>query len=131
MRFLSFLALLVTLISCEKDDPTPGVLLGSWELAEVYVDSGDGSGTFRPADYHRRITFLEDSTYVTNVSICNFGDRDEPGGTGFYSAANQEIHPTTCRMNVQYPYAVDGLALTINYFCFEGCAERYRKVADE
>ena len=131
MRLLCLSVLLLAL-SCSKDGPTPDVLLGSWELREVYVDPGNGSGTFRPTDRHRRITFVDDSTYVTDVGICTFGSQDSwPGGTGMYSASEQEIYPTTCRINAQYPYTVDGLELTISYFCFEGCAERYRKVADE
>ena len=122
--FLSFLA-------CQPDDRvTPGEILGTWRLTEVYLDPGDGSGDFMPADYDRTLTFYPDSTYHADPPIVSIFDRDGAAGIGHYSPGRATIDPTHGTSNSAYPYTVDGLTLTINYWCFEGCAERYVKVRD-
>ncbi|PPK84575.1 hypothetical protein CLV84_3737 [Neolewinella xylanilytica] len=126
-RLLPLLALLF--IACSKDDSiTPDEILGTWKLTEVYLDPGDGSGSFEPADYEREITFYADSTYRTSRQICTILDQDEGPGTGRYSPGEDVIFPTECRIGAEYTYSVDGRELTISYLCFEGCAERYEKL---
>ncbi|WP_420460943.1 hypothetical protein [Neolewinella sp.] len=131
MRLYHLLLVLPLLAGCDKDEPTPDSILGTWKLREVYVDPGDGSGTFQPTDYARTITFFPDSTYTTDQTICNIGNHPaDGGGSGVYSPGRQLIFPTTCRINAEYPYDIAGRQLTVTYFCIEGCAERYTKVRD-
>ena len=131
MRFHYFLLMLPLLAGCDKDEPTPDSILGTWKLTEVYVDPGNGSGTFQPTDYARTITFFPDSTYTTDLTICRFGGNvADEGGSGVYFPEERLIFPTTCRINAEYPYEVAGRRLTVTYSCIEGCAERYVKVRD-
>ena len=129
LRLLPLFALFF-LVCSKEDSVTPGELPGTWRLTEVYLDPGNGSGTFQPADYEREITFYADSTYLTSRDICNIYDNIEAGGEGRYSPDRQVIFPTSCRMNTEYPFTVDGRELTITYWCIEGCAERYVKIRD-
>ena len=132
-RSLRFALIFLLVTGCAKDvpilDATPNNLLGTWELTDVRASLGSGPGEYQPASYQRTITFYADSVYSTAVGICTFSTTTD-GGTGFYSPSAGLIHPTSCRINAQYPYTIEGLRLTIEYLCIEGCAERYVKVAD-
>ena len=129
LRLLPLLTLFV--LGCSQDDPiTPDEILGTWKLTELYIDPGDGSGSFAPADYEREITFYTDSTYRTSRLICTILNQGEGAGTGRYSPVEQVILPTECRIGAEYTYSVEGRELTVFYWCIEGCAERYVKIRD-
>ena len=115
--------------TCDKDEaPIPGSILGTWKLTGVTTEP-DGLLAFAPATYERTITFFDDTTYYTSVGICNIS-HDTPGGQGRYSRLKEEIASSSCDSTTDYRYELQGLELTIFYFCFEPCAERYIKVRD-
>ena len=129
LRCLPLLALFI--FACSKEDSvTPGELLGTWRLTSVYLDPGDGSGTFQPADYAREFTFFADSTYLTSRDICTLSASGSGGGEGRYSPDRRVIFPTHCRILAEYLYTIEGRELAIAYRCIEGCAERYVKIGD-
>ncbi len=131
LKNFAFLFLIIGILSsCNKEDdiPTATCLTGEWKLVENYVDPGDGSGSFRPVESEKRITFHSDGTVTSNGTICDMSiDADSPT-SGTYSLAESAISSPDCGYpDYNYEYEQSGNELIIKYPCIEGCGAKYRK----
>jgi len=131
-----FLLLLViaTLTSCNNDDDTPTIsvgIVGTWQLRAVYLDPGDGSGTFQTVNSDREFEFFQNGTLVSNYSLCSMSGQtvSNNNNTGTYIEATGEINTPNCGDNIAIRnYQLIDNELIINYFCIEACQEKYEKI---
>ncbi len=113
------------LISCDDEETTPTVttVLGDWELTEVYIDPGDGSGGLEPVSSNRVLTFNDDGTWTCNEDICFMND-PFPASSGSYSEADGTITADGC-FTINYEL-ING-ELFLYYQCIEACTAKYEK----
>ena len=128
MYRLAALLLPLLALACEKEEVVPASALSTWELSEIYIDPGDGSGDFEPTDFARTLSFFPDSTYRASTPLCAVGTGEGRSATGRYFPADSTLEVADCSMERLLTYAIDGTELTVTYFCDEGCAERYVRV---
>ena len=122
--------LVVFFLSCEDKDKNSvesNRLYGTWELKEVMVDPGDGSGTFLPVTSSRTLIFLSDSTVVSNGNMCNMNINDETYSTGTYSLADSIIQAGCNKGVINLNFGIRNGKLIVSYPCIEGCAFKYAK----
>lgn len=129
-------------LSCSNSDDVSfseeADLQGSWLLMEQYSDPGDGSGDFRKVKSDKTIKFDGNGTFTVNGTLCNMTTDSGPESNGTYTVAEEltaysvENHMSIedcefgdTRVAIQF----DGGRLVLSYQCFEGCAQKYRKVS--
>lgn len=129
--------LLTTLTACEKDNFKPcgecdaTEIVGTWRLTEFYADPGDGSGEYEPIDSDKEITFADDGRWSSNGSFCDFRVALGAPSTGTYDLNQSSFEVDNCENGILYVgFSLENGRVTINPLCFEGCGERYRKVAE-
>ena len=121
----------VLVFACDKEEiATHGEPLSTWKLTEVYIDPGDGSGTFVPADYEREISLYGDSTYRASAQLCGINNVRGRAIRGTYSPSQNILFSPNCNMQTEYDYTLTDLEMVVSFFCDEGCAERYVRVRD-
>ena len=126
-----YILLFAFIFSCTKEEPaTPGEPLSTWKLTEVYIDPGDGSGTFVPAGYNREISLYGDSTYRASARLCGIDNVRGRAIRGTYSPSQNILFSPTCDLQTEYDYTLTDLEMVVFFFCDEGCAERYVRVRD-
>ena len=119
----------VLILSCTKEEnATPDEALSTWKLAEVYIDPGDGSGTFVPADYDREISLYRDSIYRASARLCGINNVRGRAIQGNYSPSQNIFFSPECNMQTEYGYTLTDLEMIVFFFCDKGCAERYVRV---
>ena len=119
----------VLIFSCTKEETaTPDEALSTWKLTEVYIDPGDGSGTFVPADYEREISLYGDSTYRASARLCGINNVRGRAIRGNYSPSQNILFSPECNMQTEYGYTLTDLEMIVFFFCDKGCAERYVRV---
>ena len=116
--------------SCKNDDDfNPNTeLIGNWKLIEVYVDPGDGSGTFSSVKSNKTITFQNDGIITSNGNLCDMSINSDSQTSGTYSKAEMSFNSADCN-NPTYDFTFEqnGNILIINYPCFEACQSKYKK----
>jgi len=118
---------------CEEELATPDEKLlktisGKWQLIEILVDPGDGSGTFSPVTDGKIIEFKEDNT-VTNLDSpfsCNSPDVNLPI-IATYSEKDKKIRFSDCP-NFSLGVEIKNDNLLIYPPCIEPCASKYKKI---
>ena len=122
-QFLVFVYCLTALFSCKKEEKA---IFGTWELAFVLADPGDGSGTFQAVDSERTMTFYVDGTYRSNAPICSM--QTETGNTseGAYSLSDSTLTVSDCMLDT-LQFALDDRYLTFFIPCFEPCGLRFER----
>mgnify|MGYP000597635736 CR=1 FL=1 len=93
----------LSLCSCNNEDEnnTSIDLVGIWELKELSIDPGDGSGTFETTKSSLTIEFKNDGTLISTGEMCNvFGEVTE-GSNGVYSTENLMIMTTLCQVRFE------------------------------
>ena len=130
MRIFSFLVIALLVLSCSSDDLDTSNVVGTWKLAQVLADPGDGSGTFVNVESNKTIIFLSDGTFSSNGNLCFFGSLTTVTTEGVFSAEDEVIYPTTCEnfARIGLNYKIENGALTVYYQCIEACAEKYKKI---
>lgn len=116
---------LLTLCSCDNEDENNAAidLVGVWELKELSIDPGDGSGTFETTKSSKIIEFKDDGTVISNGEICDvFGEVTE-GSNGVYSIENLMIMTTLCQVR----FEMSGNELIMFNLCDEPCKAKFRK----
>ena len=126
--------LLLILGGCDtsSNDPLdPESLYGSWELIEVLIDPGDGSGEYNPVDTGETITLKRDGTYESNWDPCASGEVPGNSFEGTFTATSQTRFELDCDGALQPVLGTleDGL-LAISYGCIEPCLYRFLKTSD-
>lgn len=123
-----FWMMLLLASSCASDEiPEDEGIIGSWQLVEMYSDPGDGSGSFRPVESEKTITFNKNKTFSSNGTLCHLSVDSLEKSNGFFSEIDMTISPNQCEFSADLPYEIEGDFLIIYYFCIEGCGEKYKK----
>ncbi|MEP6262462.1 MAG: lipocalin family protein [Gillisia sp.] len=134
MKILKIAVVSFLLISCEKSDDVNIVspVIGKWQLRELYIDPGDGSGEFAEVESDKTIEFFSNGKVTSNGSLCDVsGDANVPT-SGTFSISTFTIDAPGC-FNGEIPFMdiffrLEGDYLKINKPCFEGCAEIYSRL---
>ena len=121
----AILVILSLFTSCKKKDG--GSLTGTWELKEVLMDPGNGSGVFTAVSSDKKLVFNTNGNVNSNGLICDMSIESNTSTAGTYSAIDSTIISTTCP-NLILKYEVSGDTLILIYPCFEACKAKYIKV---
>ncbi len=129
MKFKFFIFIsLITLFSCNNDtDESNNGLIGTWELIEVLIDPGDGSGTFQSTNSNKTIQFNNDGTLNANSYLCDMFSIANEASSGEYNEQEQTIFSLSCNPQMTLNYQIENNRLIIYHLCIEACAEKYIK----
>ncbi|MCX6191848.1 MAG: lipocalin family protein [Flavobacteriia bacterium] len=111
--------------SCKKNKRNS--LTGTWELKEVLMDPGNGSGVFSAVSSDKNLVFHTNGNVNSNGIICDMSIESNTSTSGTYSEIDSTIISTTCQ-NLVIKYEVNGDTLILIYPCFEACKAKYIKV---
>lgn len=121
--------------ACKKGTPDPCMCSpvyhgedSRWQLTEMLMDPGDGSGTFTPVSSNKQLFLYTNKTVASNGNLCNVSAAAQDSTFGYYNDSTFII--TTCNSAndttfIRYEKNQDTLILT--YFCIEPCKEKYIK----
>ncbi|WP_178988857.1 lipocalin family protein [Winogradskyella schleiferi] len=134
MKTLVYLCFgLFILSSCNNDDESntqTSEIIGDWKLIEVYIDPGDGSGTFQAVESDKTITFFNDGTVTSTGDLCSMFVAGGNASSGTYSEVDSVITPNDCQESIpnwNYSFVIEGNSLMLYYPCIEACVEKYSK----
>ena len=141
MKYVMIVLMLPALFfSCSKDDPQQiesepeGGLVGKWQLFEVLVDPGDGSGVFQSVSSDRTIEFFDDGSFVSSYSLCLTDADSDQETTGRYDPDKSVLEPAECdfpgsNATFEVPYQFKDSHLVVGFPpCIEPCAQKLKKV---
>ena len=104
-------------------------MIGEWELIEILLDPGDGSGTFQTVESDKILKFFEDGSVTSNSSLCNMSSNTGSENSGTYSTDEQIINADSCAgTSTEIRYNLENSHLILSYFCIEPCQEKYAKI---
>ena len=124
-KTLVILVLLFLIISCKKKDG--GSLTGTWELKEVLMDPGNGSGVFTAVSSDKNLVLNTNGNVNSNGIICDMSIESNTSTAGTYSEIDYTIISTACP-NLILKYEISGDTLILIYPCIEACKAKYIKV---
>jgi hypothetical protein len=126
----SFIAAAFIVAACSNNNDTTNNIqsvLGTWRVAEMLVDPGDGSGTFETVDGDRTFTFEANGTVTSNANICYMSHMADIPSTGTYSHTEQTI-TSQCEASYVLNYEIENGKLIITYPCVEPCKAKYERL---
>ena len=121
----AILVILSLFTSCKKKDG--GSLTGTWELKEVLMDPGNGSGVFTAVSSDKNLVFNTNGNVNSNGIICDMSIESNTSTSGTYSENDSTIISATCQ-NLIIKYELSGDTLILIYPCFEACKAKYNRV---
>ena len=121
----AILVILSLFTSCKKKDG--GSLTGTWELKEVLMDPGNGSGVFTAVSSDKNLVFNTNGNVNSNGIICDMSIESNTSTSGTYSENDSTIISATCQ-NLIIKYELSGDTLILIYPCFEACKAKYTRV---
>jgi hypothetical protein len=121
----AILVILSLFTSCKKKDG--GSLTGTWELKEVLMDPGNGSGVFNAVSSDKNLVFHTNGNVNCNGVICDMSIESNTSTAGTYSEIDSTLISTACP-NLILKYEVSGDTLILIYPCIEPCKAKYIKV---
>ena len=121
----AILVILSLFTSCKKNKRDS--LTGTWELKEVLMDPGNGSGVFTAVGSDKNLVFHTNGNVNSNGIICDMSIESNSSTSGTYSAIDSTIISSTCQ-NLIIKYEVSGDTLILIYPCFEACKAKYTRV---
>ena len=121
----AILVILSLFTSCKKNKRDS--LTGTWELKEVLMDPGNGSGVFTAVSSDKNLVFHTNGNVNSNGIICDMSIESNSSTSGTYSAIDSTIISSTCQ-NLIIKYEVSGDTLILIYPCFEACKAKYTRV---
>jgi hypothetical protein len=124
-KSLVILLFLSLLISCKKKERDS--LTGTWELKEVLMDPGNGSGVFTAVSSDKNLVFHTNGNVNSNGIICDMSIESNTSTSGTYSENDSTIISATCQ-NLIIKYELNGDTLILIYPCFEACKAKYNRV---
>ncbi|MFK8044736.1 MAG: hypothetical protein AB8B72_04535 [Crocinitomicaceae bacterium] len=119
------LAILATLVSCNKED-IESQIIGKYELVELLLDPGDGSGVFESTSISKTLELKSNGDFVSTGDICSVADSNSFTYEGTYSVADTTIYADSCNFDLTFSFNND--ELIIYYPCIEACKAKYRKI---
>ena len=125
IRTLLFFSILLIFTACNKDE---NEIVGTWELVEIYMDPGDGSGTFEPVESDKIIKFKNNGTVMSNGSLCVPSTESNSPMEGTYNDTDKTIDSDDCTdQPIAIRYEITNGYLIISYPCFESCQAKFKK----
>ncbi len=121
----AILVILSLFTSCKKNKRDS--LTGTWELKEVLMDPGNGSGVFTAVSSDKNLVFHTNGNVISNGIICDMSIESNTSTSGTYSAIDSTIISATCQ-NLIIKYEVSNDTLILIYPCFEACKAKYTRV---
>ena len=121
----AILVILSLFTSCKKNKRDS--LTGTWELKEVLMDPGNGSGVFTAVSSDKNLVFHTNGNVSSNGIICDMSIESNTSTSGTYSAIDSTIISATCQ-NLIIKYEVSNDTLILIYPCFEACKAKYTRV---
>ena len=121
----AILVILSLFTSCKKKERDS--LTGTWELKEVLMDPGNGSGVFTAVSSDKNLVFHTNGNVNSNGIICDMSIESNTSTSGTYSEIDSTIISATCQ-NLVIKYEVNGDTLILIYPCFEACKAKYNRV---
>ena len=121
----AILVILSLFTSCKKNKRDS--LTGTWELKEVLMDPGNGSGVFTAVSSDKNLVFHTNGNVNSNGIICDMSIESNTSTSGTYSEIDSSIISATCQ-NLIIKYELSGDTLILIYPCFEACKAKYIKV---
>ena len=126
--FALFLTVAI-LAACNKENEV-STIVGTWELTEILIDPGDGSGAYEAVDSDKTIEFLDGVVVNSNGSLCFMTTDADPDNEeiALYDLVEKTITIEDCNgMPLTLFYEIEGAELFISYPCFEPCALKFLK----
>ena len=121
----AILVILSLFTSCKKNKRDS--LTGTWELKEVLMDPGNGSGVFTAVGSDKNLVFHTNGNVNSNGIICDMSIESNTSTSGTYSENDSTIISATCQ-NLIIKYELSGDTLILIYPCFEACKAKYNRV---
>ena len=121
----AILVILSLFTSCKKNKRDS--LTGTWELKEVLMDPGNGSGVFTAVSSDKNLVFHTNGNVNSNGIICDMSIESNTSTSGTYSEIDSSIISATCQ-NLIIKYELSGDTLILIYPCFEACKAKYNRV---
>ena len=121
----AILVILSLFTSCKKNKRDS--LTGTWELKEVLMDPGNGSGVFTAVSSDKNLVFHTNGNVSSNGIICDMSIESNTSTSGTYSVIDSTIISATCQ-NLIIKYEVSNDTLILIYPCFEACKAKYTRV---
>ena len=121
----AILVILSLFTSCKKNKRDS--LTGTWELKEVLMDPGNGSGVFTAVSSDKNLVFHTNGNVNSNGIICDMSIESNTSTSGTYSENDSTIISATCQ-NLIIKYELSGDTLILIYPCFEACKAKYTRV---
>ena len=121
----AILVILSLFTSCKKNKRDS--LTGTWELKEVLMDPGNGSGVFTAVSSDKNLVFHTNGNVNSNGIICDMSIESNASTSGTYSENDSTIISATCQ-NLIIKYELSGDTLILIYPCFEACKSKYTRV---
>lgn len=126
------------LLSCSSnDDNIDSNLIGTWKLAEVNNDPGDGSGTFHKVNTNKTLLFKGNKIVKSNGSLCENTITSDSSTSGTFeldenSSTSGRIKSGECNIDlldagIPVRFEIEKSILYVYYPCIEGCAAKYIK----
>ena len=121
----TILVILSLFTSCKKNKRDS--LTGTWELKEVLMDPGNGSGVFTAVSSDKNLVVNTNGNVTSNGIICDMSIESNTSTSCTYSEIDSTVISSTCQ-NLIIKYEVSGDTLILIYPCFEACKAKYNRV---
>lgn len=133
-KIITLLLVLTAVVACKNEDGPYELIVGTWQLAEVLADPGDGSGVYEPVTSDKKLTFYSDGTFIANQDMCgSIGNSTTDLVSGTYDLNDSTLTLLNCPVQgseepQKLDFDLEGTSLTISYPCIEPCGEKYEKI---
>ena len=136
------LVILILIAACEQTESlkenivkeeVENPLLGEWQLQEILIDPGDGSGNYEAVSSVKTITFFSNDSIYSNGDLCDLSTVNYNPTSGIYLIYSLEegllsipqCHGTETTFEIPYTLKEE---LTLRYPCIEPCEMRFVKI---
>ncbi len=122
--FTILLALLV--LSCNKNKhstQTPDDL-GTWRLTAIYLDPGDGSGSYQSVSSQKKLKF-DAGLVLSNGQICDMSTDASSSSSANYQLSDSTIIGCSQYMLGDLRFSITVDTLLVYYPCIEACIAKY------
>jgi len=131
MRYLGF-AVLIFIVSCQSEFADSNTQItdirGNWQLLEVLVDPGDGSGEFEATDLDIMLEIDENLNLEVNGVLCGYSESKNIL-TGQISLEDSIITANCESGMLRHKFSLHKSNLTLNNLhCREACIAKFIKI---
>lgn len=131
MKIILPILLLVSIISCQdpNNENLDGAdLIGKWQLTELLMDPGDGSGVFESTDLDITLEFLSDTELVADGVLCGY-EKEDTLIEAIFDSEEAMISVDCNGYKLEHGvYLVEGKLVLNNRSCREPCSAKFEKI---